>query len=71
MRSRSMTASRAWEPLEGRGLKVGDTGGAVAALRNRLVTEMPVPAGDDANVFDGGLECAVRLFQRSRRSGRS
>ncbi|HEX6070118.1 MAG TPA: L,D-transpeptidase family protein [Longimicrobiaceae bacterium] len=68
-RYRDMAERGGWEPVEGRLLKAGDAGEGVVALRERLAAEMPVPAGDAADVFDGVLEGAVRAFQRSHGLG--
>jgi murein L,D-transpeptidase YcbB/YkuD len=53
-------------PPEGpRRLELGDRDPQVAALRDRLrVTDGPVAGGDGPELFDAGLEEAVRRFQR-------
>jgi murein L,D-transpeptidase YcbB/YkuD len=64
-RYRAIAARGGWQPVEGRVLKPGDAGEAVAVLRERLAVELPVPAVSEAGVFDSDLVSAVRAFQRS------
>ena len=48
-------------------LRLGDTGPGVTEVRERLAhVGMPAPSTSRDDVFDAGLEAAVRVFQQSR-----
>jgi murein L,D-transpeptidase YcbB/YkuD len=67
-RYRDLAAAGGWPAVEsGPVLRAGDAGPRVAALRARLAVMDANVAGDDdggGDVFDTGLETAVRRFQR-------
>ena len=48
-------------------LRLGDTGPGVTEVRERLAhVGMPASAAGRGDLFDAGLEAAVRVFQQSR-----
>jgi L,D-transpeptidase YcbB len=64
-RYRAIVARGGWPIIPGAGwLQRGVRGSRVAALRGRLTAEgYAAPADSDADLFDSGLEAAVREFQ--------
>ena len=63
---REVEARGGWSTLaSGPPLRISDRGHAVSALRERLVGEMPAAAAPDPELFDAGLDAAVRAFQHT------
>ena len=65
-RYRAIEAAFGWRTLPASdAIHPGDRGEAVAGLRDRLASEVPMPATDSAAVYDMPLEASVRAFQQS------
>lgn len=63
---RILAESGGWEPIpSGESMRMGDSGSRIAALKRRLMVsgDLSGNQGADAEVFDRGLEDAVKRFQ--------